>query len=64
MICKGCDKDSEKTAREQWWHCNGYFKISGTFCSKCYDKISHDSFGRPERPKDYLMMLMKMGATQ
>lgn len=64
MICNSCGKDSEKTAYEQWWHCRGYFDMSGTFCAKCYDKISHNGFGKPERPADYLMMLMKHGVTQ
>lgn len=64
MICTNCHKDSEKTAYEQWWHCRSYFKISGTFCADCYDKISHNSVAQPTRPKDYLMMLMKQGETQ
>ena len=59
--CRGCGREKPNNDREQWWHCSNYFKISGTFCSRCYDKISHNSYQQPERPNDYLMMLMKLG---
>lgn len=64
--CKGCGKtkpyDYNDNRSEQWWACQGYFKISGTFCSTCYDKISHNSYGEPNRPGDYLMMLLKLNS--
>jgi hypothetical protein len=55
--CKGCG-----TTRNpgQWWHLSNYFKISGMFCSACYDKVSHDSYGEPNHPHDYLLMLLKL----
>lgn len=61
--CRGCGKSKphDDDCREQWWSCQGYFKISGTFCSTCYDKISHNSYGEPNNPGEYLMMLMKLG---
>ena len=63
--CTGCDRPGpEDDNGRVWWHCRGYFKISGTFCPDCYDKISHDSYGQPERPNDYLLMLMKLGVPQ
>ncbi len=58
--CSGC----KKLFKSQGWLCNDYYKISGYFCSNCYDKISHDSYGRPERPNDYLLMLIKHGVKQ
>jgi hypothetical protein len=62
--CRGCGKtkphEDDYRDREQWWVCSGYFKISGTFCSKCYNKISHRD-GKPEQPAEYLMMLLKLG---
>ena len=65
LVCKSCDRqDPRDRPNGQWWHCSGYFKISGTFCPECYDKISHDSYQRPNRPADYLMMLLKFGIAQ
>ena len=50
MTCAYC-KTEQKAG--QWWHCRNYFGISGTFCPKCYDMISHDSYGKPNRPDAY-----------
>jgi hypothetical protein len=62
--CRGCGKTKpHDDYKEQWWFCSGYFKISGTFCSKCYDKISHRD-GKPEQPAEYLMMLLKLGVAK
>jgi hypothetical protein len=34
-------------ANGQWWSLRNYYGISGEFCPGCFDKISHDSYGRP-----------------
>ena len=60
QCCTGCGTDSEKG---QWWRLNNYFGFTGSFCPSCYDKISHNSYGEPDRPADYLMMVMKLGLT-
>jgi hypothetical protein len=58
QCCQGCGRDSEKG---QWWRLNNYFGFTGRFCPCCYDRISHDSYGRPNRPADYLLMVIKLG---
>ncbi len=55
--CKGCDTDQRSG---QWWNLNNYFGLSGRFCSDCYDKVSHNSYQEPNRPKDYMLMLLKL----
>jgi hypothetical protein len=57
--CTGCDTDKE-TRSGQWWFLRDYFGVSGQFCPDCYDKISHDSYGRPEHPEEYTLMLLKL----
>ncbi len=58
--CTACDKTTRRST-EQWWSLRNYFGFSGDFCPDCYDKISHDSYGNPRRPKDYTFMLLKFG---
>lgn len=57
IVCKGCGAEK---AQGQWWGLNKYFGFSGRFCADCYDKISHDSYGRPNHPNDHLLMLLKL----
>ncbi len=57
--CLACD-----STKGQFWYLKNYFGISGSLCSPCYDKVSHDSYGKPNRPGDYLLMLMKFGANK
>jgi len=59
--CLGCGI-SENPG--QWWHLNKYFGVTGTFCSDCYDQVSHDSFGQPCRPDDYVLMLLKLSGAR
>ena len=59
MKCQACNTTKENR-QGQWWHLRGYFGFSGSFCPDCYDKISHDSYGRPNSPKDYTFMLLKL----
>lgn len=61
QYCRCCGKAKPAGFTEQWWSLNNYFKLSGLFCSKCYDKVSHDAYGKPNYPGEYLMMLMKFG---
>ena len=58
--CTSCNtpKEGNKTT---WWSCQNYFNLSGYFCGDCYDKVSHDSYGKPEQPAEYLAMLLKLG---
>jgi hypothetical protein len=53
----GCDKPGGNT---NWWHLRAYHDITGNFCGSCYDKVSHDSYGNPNRPHEYLLMLLKL----
>ena len=58
--CVACDATVD-AKKGQWWHLNNYFKFSGRFCPDCYNKISHDSYGKPQNPKEYTLMLLKLG---
>jgi hypothetical protein len=57
--CTSCDTDKE-TCGGQWWFLRDYFGIRGQFCPDCYDKISHNSYGQPEHPEEYTLMLLKL----
>lgn len=59
LCCSYCKK--EPTGQEQWWSLKDYYKISGYFCSFCYDKISHNSYGQPNYPAEYTAFLLKFG---
>jgi len=59
--CRACGKGKPAGFTEQWWNCQNYFGFSGLFCSRCYEKISHNSYKEPNHPKEYLMMLLKYG---
>ncbi len=43
----------------QGWSLRNYYGISGQFCRDCYDKVSHNSFGKPEQPGEYIAILLK-----
>lgn len=62
--CTNCGKihpgyDVPLMDREQWWGLMDHYGISGVFCSKCYELVSHDSFGVPRHPKEYKKILNK-----
>jgi hypothetical protein len=60
IICRTCGcTNEEKTG--QWWGLSNYYGFSGRFCPDCYDKVSHNSYGQPNNPKDYLFMVLKFG---
>lgn len=54
-ICTNCGKNY----KEGGWSLNKYYGITGQFCSPCYDKVSHDSYGKPEHPGEYIAILLK-----
>lgn len=61
MKCRACETESDYSNPDfQMWNLRDYFGISGSFCSLCYDKVSHDSYGRPNQPEEFLMMLLKL----
>lgn len=55
MLCSNCGKD----AQGRGWSLRGYYGINGYFCSPCYDKVSHNSYGEPENPGEYIMILLR-----
>ncbi len=61
QYCKSCGKGKPAGFTEQWWALNQYYKLNGLFCPDCYEKVSHNSYGEPNHPGDYLMMLLKLG---
>lgn len=52
-----CDNCGE--AYTSGWTVSNYYGVSGEFCSPCYRKISHDSYGNPNNPGEYLTVLLK-----
>lgn len=63
MLSKGhvqCTNCGTTDHRGQWWYLGNYFGLSGTFCPKCYDKVSHDSYGIPRNPNLYVEILKKL----
>ena len=48
-----CTVCGTKDRNGQWWGLQGYYGLSGNFCPKCYDKVSHDSYGKPNNPSGY-----------
>ena len=61
LTCSNCGVE---VRNGNGWFLTDYYNISGYFCAQCYDKVSHDSYGQPERPNDYMLMLLKHGAVQ
>lgn len=56
--CTGCSTPDEKG---QWWGLNNYHGFSGNFCSKCYNTVAHDPYGKPKDPEALLFMALKLG---
>ena len=54
-----CSNCGATEAKGQWWSLSKYHGLSGRFCPKCYNKVSHDSYGMPEHPKAYAEILAK-----
>lgn len=46
--------------KDQWWYLNGYYGLRGYFCPKCYDAVSHDSYGKPKDEVAYRNILNKL----
>jgi hypothetical protein len=57
--CDNCKKVYKD--RTGFWGLSNYHGVSGNFCGKCYDKVSHNSYGKPEQPGEYLAILLKQG---
>jgi len=55
--CTNCGHESSDG--RGFWGLRNYFNISGHFCGPCYDKVSHDSYGNPEQPGEYIAILLK-----
>jgi len=54
----GCSEESSSNTRG-FWSLQGYYNISGYFCGPCYDKVSHNSYGKPDQPGEYIAILLK-----
>jgi hypothetical protein len=54
MKCIICGTSNPKG---QWWGLSGYFGLSGRFCPICYDKVSHDAYGKPNNPVEFEKIL-------
>jgi hypothetical protein len=63
IACSECGKARAGDAA-QWWQLGKYHGITGYFCSKCYEKVSHDAYDKPNDPAEYLLMLLKHGTKQ
>lgn len=49
--CTLCERDE---VHGQWWWLGNYHGLTGRFCPKCYNKVAHDSYGRPTNPAEYV----------
>lgn len=59
---KSCNFCEAKSAPDkQFWALRDYFGVSGYFCGKCYDLVSHNSYGQPNNPAEYTAFLLKFG---
>ena len=54
-LCSNCGKDR----KGRGWSLRNYYGINGQFCGPCYDKVSHNSHGKPEQPGEYIAILLK-----
>lgn len=50
LVCECCLKD---TIVIRTWFLRDYYGLDGRFCRKCFEKVKHDSNGKPEHPKQY-----------
>lgn len=66
--CTACNKETQRQDQRDAigdygaWTLSNYFGITGYFCRQCYSKVSHDAYGNPNYPNEYLLMLLKLGA--
>lgn len=61
-VCTNCGHTQEDND-QGFWNLGGYYGIRGTFCGPCYNKVSHDSYGNPEQPGEYIAILLKQTET-
>jgi|GEM_PF-4875088 len=54
--CTNCNKIN---VAGQWWYLGNYFGISGYFCPKCNNLVSHNSYGIPNYPEQYELIKNK-----
>ena len=57
--CTNCKKVYKD--RTGFWGLGNYYGITGNFCGPCYNKVSHNSYGVPDQPGEYLAILLKQG---
>jgi hypothetical protein len=50
-VCKACTRAKDSVSGT-WWHLSGYHGFSGLFCPDCFDKVSHDVYGKPNHPQE------------
>lgn len=50
---------AKKKPDEQRWNLTGYYGLTGTFCAECYEKVSHNAYGKPNHPEEYLLIMLK-----
>ena len=61
--CTNCGyTEKSLDSKRSFWGLRGYYNISGYFCGTCYDKVSHNSYGYPEQPGEYIAILLKQTA--
>lgn len=58
--CILCKKDLTRPGGTSW-SLNRYYGISGNFCCNCYEKVSHDSNGKPKHPRALKIARAKLG---
>jgi hypothetical protein len=65
-VCTNCGKErvTEGGKADGYWGLSNHYGIRGTFCGECYEKVSHDSYGKPNHPGEYIAILLKQTVVQ
>lgn len=53
ITCACCGKEHTDQDKPGWWHLRNYFGLYGSFCGRCFDKVSHNSYRVPNHPRQY-----------
>ena len=57
QTCVNCTRVAKLP--NEYWYLNGYYGVTGIFCSGCYAMVKHDVDGRPHHPNEYIIVLLK-----
>lgn len=53
ITCACCGKEHTNQDKPGWWHLSNYFGLFGSFCGRCFVKVSHNAYRVPNHPRLY-----------